>query len=301
MKKKTFLSCSYVALSLFLLLFIYVNFIKRTKGFCLKKILSYHDYDPNWDLGPPSDDQKQLLDQINSQPFYYLGSGKECYAFVSQDKELVIKFFKQKHLDTRSILKFWPFSISPHFKALYEKKYVHRSHLRHQTFMSYFIAYHHYSDRTGVLYLHLNKTKDLKRKIEIFSPKNELIILDLDSTEFLVQRRADYVFDYLEKLLNANQLKEAKQAIGSILDLIINTSKNGIFDDDTNCQKNIGFIGKRAYFIDVGEFRLMPARYPSPEEFYSATYDLMCWLKKRDPELLTFLEVQIQKRIRHDL
>lgn len=299
--KKTFVSCSIFALSLFLIFFTYVNFIKRTKGFCLKKIVSFHTYNPKWDIGPFTEQQEALLDQIGSQPFHYLGSGKECYAFVSDDQELVIKFFKQKHMRTQSLLSLWPFSLSPYLKTLYQSKVQRRSHLRDKTFGSYFIAYNHFPDRTGILYLHLNQTDTIKRKITLLPPKRGQLTLNLDSMEFLVQKRADRVFTYLDALLKENKIKEVKQAIGSILDLLITRSKSGISDFDNNCQRNIGFMEGRASLIDVGEFRLMPPSYPTEEDFHAATDDLKKWLETRNSELADFLEVQIQKRIRHDI
>lgn len=298
MKKKSFFISASISLCLFALFFTYLNFIKRTKGFSLKKITSYHTYNPKWEIGPLNEEQEALLDRIASQPFFHLGSGKECYAFVSEDSELVIKFFKQKHMHTHSILTMWPFSLSPYLKTLHEVKFQRRSHLRNQTFMSYWIGYNYFADRTGLLYLHLNQTKNLNRQIEITSLNGRKFLLDLDKMEFLIQKRADSVFDYLKALKSENKTKEAKQAIGSILDLVITRSNQGIFDSDNNCERNIGFMDGRASLIDVGEFRLSPSRYPLPEEFYSATEDLHQWLSENDPELKNFLELQIQKRLR---
>ena len=122
--------------------------------------------------------------------------------------------------------------------------------------------------------------------------------LDLDKLEFLIQKRGDLVFERLSSLIKENKIKEAKLAIGSILDLIIHRSKAGVTSTDNNCRKNLGFIEDRAALIDVGELRLVPPYYPSAEEFYSATDDLRRWLSTYQPDLVLFLETQIKKRIR---
>jgi len=301
MKKRLFISCAFFSLTLFACLFIYVNFIKRTKGFCLKKIVSYHEYHPKWDIGPLTAEQEKLLDQISSQSFYYLGSGKECYAFESEDGKLVLKFFKQKHMHTRSAFNVWPFTKIPYLNTIQTQKIARRTHLRNQTFMSYLIGYTHFPDRTGLLYLHLNKTHNLKRKVTLYPPNGGKTTVDLDGMEFLVQKRAITVLNYLDQLLEENKIKECKQAIGSILDLFITRSKSGISDFDNNCKRNIGFMKGRASLIDVGEFRLIPPTYPSADEFYQATDDLKAYLSEKSPELEEFLDIQIQKRIRHDL
>ncbi|WP_420422644.1 hypothetical protein [Simkania sp.] len=300
MKKRLFISCALFSLTLFACLFIYVNFIKRTKGFCLKKIVSYHDYHPKWDIGPLTSEQTNLLDQISSQPFHYLGSGKECYAFESEDGKLVLKFFKQKHMHTRSVYNVWPFTKIPYLNVIQSAKVERRTHLRNQTFMSYIIGYNHFPERTGLLYLHLNKTSNLDRKVTLYPKKGGKVTLNLDEMEFLVQRKAITVLTYLDNLLQENKIKECKQAIGSILDLLITRSKNGISDFDNNCKRNIGFMDGRASLIDVGEFRLIPPTYPTVSEFYGATDDLKDFLSERHPELEEFLDVQIQKRLRHD-
>ncbi|CCB88944.1 hypothetical protein [Simkania negevensis] len=301
MKKRLFISCALFSLTLFASLFLYVNFIKRTKGFCLKKIVSYHEYHPKWDIGPLTSEQESLLNEISSQTFRYLGSGKECYAFESEDGKLVLKFFKQKHMHIRSIFNVWPFTKIPYLNMIQSAKVERRTHLRNQTFMSYLIGYNHFSDRTGLLYLHLNKTHNLHRKVTLLPINGGKVTVDLDNMEFLVQRKAITVLNYLDHLLQENKMKECKQAIGSILDLLITRSKSGISDFDNNCNRNIGFMDGRASLIDVGEFRLIPPTYPTASEFYDATDDLKEFLSKRYPELEEFLEIQIQKRIRHDL
>jgi hypothetical protein len=292
-----FSSSLILATIFFSALFIYINFIKRTEGFSLKKIVSYHHYHPKWDTGPITDKQKLLLDQISSQPFFYLGSGKECYAFVSQDDQFVIKFFKQKHMHARSIFTIWPFNKIPYLSTVNKGKIAKHLYLRHQTFMSYLIAYSYFPDRTGVLYLHLNKSHNLKKRLTLYSPKGIPFKLDLDSTEFLIQKRADLVFSYLSRLLQEHNLAKAKQAIGSILDLIITRSRHGIVNSDNNCEKNMGFIDGRATFIDIGELRLAPPSYPSQKEFELVTQDLKKWLRSHNSELLDFLDKQIQKRV----
>jgi len=243
-------------------------------------------------LLPPQ--QLQLLDQISGQPFHYLGSGKECYAFVSEDQQYVIKFFKQKHMRTQSLLDHFPLPYA--IKRIRNETISKRSLLRNKIFSSYTIAYQNFSDETGLLFLHLNPTKTLNRSIDITTRDGKKHTLDMDKMEFLIQKRANLIFSQIDAFMNTNQIKEAKLAIGSILDLIIIRNQKGIGDDDINCERNLGLIGERAIQIDIGEFSLIPARYPPAEEFRCATYDLHKWLKNHHPTLADYLEKQIQKR-----
>lgn len=296
MKKHSFITCSLLALTLTICFFTYINCIKRTQGFSLKKILSHHDYHSKWDIGPPTQEHKNLLNQIEKQPFYYLRSGKKYYAFISEDKKFVIKFFKQKHMQTQSTLNTWPLNKVPYLSQIQAAKIARRKHFRNQTYMSYSIAYHFFAQETGILYLQLNQTKKLGRYITLYPPKGRKITLDLGSMEFLIQKKTDFVFDYLGKLLKDGKIKEAKQAICSILNLISARIKNGICSFTTHFEQDIGFIDGRAHLINIGDLYLSPSISDHSAIMYRETYPLKEWLDKQNCELSIFLEKQIQNR-----
>src|SRR2546428_4046403 len=70
----------------------------QTEGFRVHKIASTLPYDPKWDVAPLSADEQLAVDKALDQPFTFLGSGGQCYAFLSQDQTTVIKFFKHHHM-----------------------------------------------------------------------------------------------------------------------------------------------------------------------------------------------------------
>ncbi|MCB1084725.1 MAG: hypothetical protein KDK60_01335 [Chlamydiia bacterium] len=166
----------------------YYTAIKRTKGFCYYKIHSLYGYDPRWDFGMPNEEQEALLDQIAQRPLTFLGSGKECYAFVTADGSLVVKFFKQKHLRTQYITNYLP--IVNKYLIRKKQKLSRRASRRKELYKSCQIAYEQFPEDTGVLYLHLTKTKTLRRPIRLITPKGAELTLKLDDMEFIVQRRA---------------------------------------------------------------------------------------------------------------
>lgn len=65
----------------------------QTEGFSPPKIISNLSYNKDWDI--PSSLEESAVDEILSQSFHFLGSGKQCYAFESQDRKYVLKFIKQ--------------------------------------------------------------------------------------------------------------------------------------------------------------------------------------------------------------
>src|SRR5690348_16854964 len=67
----------------------------KTHGFCLQKIQADDlAYQVCWETPPLAPSEKAAVDALLAQPFYLIGAGSECFAFVSADGQAVIKFFK---------------------------------------------------------------------------------------------------------------------------------------------------------------------------------------------------------------
>jgi len=159
---------------------------------------------------------------------------------------------------------------------------------RNALYQSYQIAYERLPEETGVLYLHLTKTKYLKRAILLKISDKKSLKLKLDDMEFLVQRRAYSIFDELKA-----HPENGKEIISSIVELIENRNKKGIGDNDINCERNLGIIGKKAVQIDVGEFYPSVPKVEIQDELKQATLDLHTFLEQNHPELASYLESQL--------
>lgn len=279
---------AYFSIGIFLFGAVYFTYIKRTKGFSYNKIHSHYTYDHRWDFGMPTEEQRSLIDQVTSKPLTFLGSGKECYAFVSEDGEYVIKFFKQKHMKTEYILNHLP--LSQEMRML-QKEVVNR-HLerRKKIYQSYQLAYERLQEETGVLYLHLTKTNYLKQSIHLITKSGEKFTLKLDNIEFLLQRRGTQVFDYLSAYP-----EKGKETINALLNLITIRNQKGIGDADINCEKNLGLLNGKGFQIDVGEFYPSLPCSPSKEELITATLDLKHYLEMHLPDLALYLDQEIEK------
>ncbi|MCB1106684.1 MAG: hypothetical protein KDK76_01140 [Chlamydiia bacterium] len=286
--RKYLAPCS-IALFIFLFGLIYISCIHRTKGFSCSKIQSRHGYDPRWDFGEPSEKQKIFLDKISKETFTLLGSGKECYAFVSEDGTIVIKFFKQKHMKTQYLLNSLP--LSKQLKMIHRECVNRHRHLRERLFQSYQIAYERLQDHSGVLYLHLNKTNYLNQSIKLKTPKGQKFTLKLDNMEFLIQKRGYSIFDTIKA-----SPEKGGEVIDAVLDYLTVRNKRGIGDDDINCERNLGLIDGKAMQIDLGELHFIPSTSPRKEELIQATLDLKAFLETCQPALIPYLEHEIEKR-----
>ncbi|GAB4190320.1 MAG: hypothetical protein Tsb0015_11470 [Simkaniaceae bacterium] len=293
MKKRV--SALILIVFLFSTFLVYFKFVRRTKGFSLNKIVS--SYPPNaiWQTKPPDN-----LEEIFSGPFYYLGSGKECYAFVSENNQYVIKFFKQKHMRIKHPLNV--FSFIPSIQQYVAEKQKKHASLRNKMFQSYWIAFHELPEETGVIFLHLSKTHNLKRKGLFYDQNKHPFVLDLDQMEFLIQRKAEPVFTAIADFYQRGEEIKTKQVLQNILALIIERCKKGIGDEDMNCERNLGVVGTKAMEIDVGEFyQGFPITEPSllKKELEKATIDLCSYLNQLHPKWSEFLQSEI-KRITED-
>lgn len=173
-------------------------------------------------------------------------------------------------------------------KALHQEV-VNRHHFRRQAlYQSYQIAYERLQEETGVEYLHLTKTRYLKKAIHLKTKNGKTLTLKLDDIEFMVQKRATPIFEEI----NAHP-EQGEKIIASIIALIKSRKKKGFGDNDINCEKNLGIYNGKAFQIDVGEFYLIFPQPVQKEELVKATLDLRFFLEKNHPHLITSLDKAI--------
>jgi len=265
---------------------------KQTHGFRLYKIQSDHENHPDWDVKPP---RNINLDTILSQPYYFLNSGGECYAFVSKDQKYVIKFFKHHHMRANRWYDLLPLPI---FLQTRTKRREKLSTL----FTSCKIAEKRFKKQTGLLYLHLNQTKNLQKKIQLFDAIGAVHYLDLDPTSFAIQKKATLAYPTLTHLMQAGEIQAAKVRLESLIQLMIARSKAGVADHDPR-KRNFGFVQDQAIEIDLGSFEIKES-LKNPKEsrraLYYETLKLRKWIKKYHPELSPVLE-EILKSTQNDL
>lgn len=265
-------------------------YFKRTKGFCAQKIKSQaHVIEPKHNTSIKN--RLEIL-KILEQPYHYLASGTHMYAFVSQDKKYVLKFFKQNHLRPFSKLeKAFGYSLIPYTKNKLQKRLKTRQSL----FDAAMLGYEDFRDRTGMLYLHLNPTTELKTSIHLIDQNGKPLTVDSDKSEFFIQLYAEPLLESIENWCASGQENSAKRAIDSIIDLVKLRCARGIGDDD-NCPKNFGLIGEKVFEVDVSELWDDPgvaAKEHVIARLISATFDLRVFLKKKYPDLCQYLDEKL--------
>ncbi len=257
--------------------------LKQTDEFTIAKICSNLPFEEKWETRPLSQQQQTEVLHILDQKFHYLASGGQCYAFLSSDGQSVLKFFKH---DRRLPAKWYPESV---------KKRQKKQRKLERDFNSYKLAFEELQDETGLLYVHLNKTRHLKQTVTLVDKLGIEHKLDLDTKEFVLQKKAELIYPYLQRLMQKGDLIQAKRVIDTLLEVIVARCQKGIFDEDAHIHRNFGFIPEslRAVILDVGRFKKDSSR-SQPEVYLkdvaAITIRFQTWLNENYPPLALYLE-----------
>lgn len=198
------------------------------------------------------------LDSLLKQPFTFIGHGHQSYAFVSEDQQYVIKFFKfQPHR--------WPWlhALNPlnFFKPdLHPQTWMKKLE---RVFVGYQLAYDVDQANSGVRFVHLHPTTDWHSSVTVKDWFGWSYQIDLTSIFFVIQEKARTTRDVLHEDLRQGNLTAAKHRIDSLFEMYLDEYGKGLFDSDHNLMDNTGFVGDRAIRLDVGKLtRLEQANDP---------------------------------------
>lgn len=242
---------------------------KQTGSFTIARISSDISFHPEWEVETANESE---VKKILSQPFRFLGKGAQSFVFASEDGTTVIKFFRHHHLKKNSKLA--------------------------KDFGSYKLAYDNLREETGLLYLHLNKTRHLNQTLDLIDKIGIHHPINLDHYEFLVQKRATLAYIALDKWIDEGKIDDAKEALTKLVQLLAIRSNKGIQDKDPDLNTNFGFIGTTPIQFDIGRFksRKVPADLPANyRELIRITDNLHQHLMRKAPELDEHLKQELAK------
>lgn len=265
-----------------------------TAGFTVGNIQSDFAYDSRWDTRSLSQEENQELKVALNQEYRYLGKGCQSYAFLSQDGEYVIKFFKYQRFRPQEWTKWLTFI--PAVEKKREKQIQHRRNKLEGVYASWKIAFDKLAPESGLVYVHLNKTDHLKNPIVIRDKIGLKHQVDPDQLEFLIQRRADMLCSTLDKWMRKGKVDKSKQLIQDLVAQVMSEYQRGLADNDHALMQNTGVYQGKPFHIDVGQF-VESENVKKPEiykkELFDKTYKFRIWLKKAHPELEIYLFDQI--------
>jgi hypothetical protein len=225
-----------------------------------------------------------------SQTFFYLGRGRQCFAFESEDHRYVLKMPRTDIYAAPLWAKALPLSDS--IKDLLKAK------KRRETFVlgSFHLALEELRTQTATIALHFGKSPS----------RTPLILVDklgcthrvlLGKTAFALQYKKPILSKILVAHLQKGEKEKAKKIVDALFDVIYDRAQRGILNKDRSFLKNFGYDGVQAYQIDIGSFYRNPRLTLEEAKWKSLTESIAPvqeWLTDLDPELLAHLNQRLQ-------
>jgi len=271
---------------------------KQTDGFTVLKISSKRPFNQTWTTRQLSGEEQREFEMAVSQKYSYFGCGGQCFVFFSEDGKYIIKFFKQRRYNQPFYLRLIPFLSD--FKR--KKSRGFKEKLRRE-FHSYKMAFEDLKNETGVVFVHLNPTKDLNKSVTIVDPLGCSHQLYLDKFDFIIQKRAEMVEEKIKRLLLEGNYPAIQQSIRSMLDMILTRCKKGYHDTDPNILTNCGFLADQAVKIDIGHF--VPKETMKNSSMYKkalleSALPFREWLGETSPSLVSCFDHAIFELLEND-
>lgn len=219
--------------------------------------------------------------EILKQPFHYLGRGRQCFAFASEDGKYVLKCVRADKFK----VPFWMQLCSRIGKRKQEKITLKKR----LVFESFRIAKDEIGDLTGTLAIHLGKSEKTNQMITIYDPLGIRHQLPVQNTLFILQYKRPLWSDTYKH----SNTQEKKQLLDSFVDLIARRSQKGIMNRDPNFLPNYGYENGKTYQIDIGDFR-RTQDFVYQKALRDSLSPLQSWVKKTDPTLLDYLNGRVE-------
>ncbi|NGX33693.1 MAG: hypothetical protein K1060chlam1_00033 [Candidatus Anoxychlamydiales bacterium] len=230
------------------------------------------------------------ITKIVDQKFKYLSKGCQTYVFKSLDDRYVLKFIRYHRYKIPLWLRIFTFLDSYRNKRLYYKDKLLKDSLK-----SYEIASKFLKDETAIVYVHLNETDNINKKVQIIDRLGRKYLIDLDKTGFVVQKKVKTFEDILRQ--NKGNEIELKKLANSFLYTTEAIYRKGFINDDYNCVKNSGFINGKVIHSDVGSF-LPRDNLKSKENFEKELVRFVRYFKKWSDKNAPFLSSHLDEKIK---
>lgn len=243
-----------------------------------------------WNQTVPGTWWEAEADKAIQQKFYYFSRGRQCFAFISEDEKYVLKLPRTDHFH----LPLWLRAVS--LKSLSEYRAHFLADIKHrESFLleSFLICFDELKDLTAVIGMNLSHQGTVGKSITIIDQIGRSYELPLKNTYFILQHKRKLFRDVFKEAVLKEGTIGVEKIVDSLLELLVERAKKGIFNKDGSFMRNFGYDGQKAYQIDVGSF--YRKKNLTPEEAYSKSIasniePLREWIEKENPEWLKMLD-----------
>ncbi len=267
---------------------------QATAGFRLHKISFDLPLEEKWATTKKMEDQ--ILSILN-QDFYYLNKGRQTFVFESSDHQYVIKFFRYHLVKPRLWLHF-PWGLKG-AEAYRQRRIKNKRGQFEQWMDSYTLAYKHLQKTSGLVYIHLVKTDIFHKNLRVFDNLKRGYFIDLDTTGFLIQKKATLFSKKVKELIEKKEISSLKRLLHAYLLVLADRNHKGIKNKDHSWLKNYGCIGlDEVYEIDSGRYSFVPPASTKEALFshlLSYTTHFRNYLVETCPEIIPFFEKEADR------
>lgn len=243
---------------------------------------------------PVSEDWGQEASEALKQTFTYIGRGRQCFAFASEDGKYVLKFPRTDIYKTP----IWAQVLPAH----QYRKQLELDHKKRENFVldSIRISFNELKDQTALLATHIGQSHSHEwlTVIDAAGCKHKL---PLATTSFVLQYKQPILMKAFSEAMAKGDREEATKILDSMLAAIAERASKGILNRDRSFLRNYGYDGTRAYQIDVGSFYRMEdlSLEQSKEKSIRDSFDpIHEWLAKNHPDLVPHLTAKLDELLR---
>lgn len=232
-------------------------------------------------VAPPASVREAL-----SQPYSYLGQGRQCYAFASADGKFVLKL---PRLDRYEVPLWLPLCLEvcrfPFLRGICEKMRADRRQRLQFLIESVEIAFQELKESTAVQWVHFHETDSIRATAVVTDRLGRAYRLDLDRTPFILQEKKPLMAEAFSSVLERGDGSAARDILSSFMRLVAARSRRGIYNKDHHSLlRNYGYDAGKGYEIDVGSFYW--AKGNEARSSFEETMENICrWLQTVDPDL----------------
>ncbi|MES2273624.1 MAG: hypothetical protein V4487_05495, partial [Chlamydiota bacterium] len=167
----------------------------------------------------PSDIWSKEAECALSQDFFYIGRGRQSFAFASEDGKYVIKLLRTDIFKSP----FWLRAMN--WKSYGEKLRTQQSLQKQFVLNSFSLSYEELRNQTGVLALHLGKTESSGKRLTLVDSMGCKYRFPLENTSFILQYKQPILTKVFLEVLQKDDRLEAERILIAFLDLVIERGK----------------------------------------------------------------------------
>lgn len=224
-----------------------------------------------------------------AQKYRFLGRGRQCFAFESEDGKYVVKLPRTDIYQIPAWLRFSPFE---NLKKQYAKQ---RGEQERFILQSFRIAYEELHEQTGTLALHIGHTgSKTGKRISLIDRLGCSFHLPVETTTFVLQTKHPILMKAFLAAREKGERHEAERILSAFIDIVVDRGKRGIWNRDESFLRNYGFDGEKAFQIDIGSFYHKEDGLASIKD---TMHPVRTWLVKTDPSFLPFFDNTLQSKL----